>query len=454
MIGTTWIALCLAGASPPDDLSWMRGANYVPSYARNDVGTWADFDPAVIDRELGFAERLRLNTVRTFLQVAVYERDPRAFLERFESFLSLCAKHRIRAMPVVFDSCFGAFPSLATYRSDDWVANPGQDRLGEDQWPKLEAYVRDVVGSHRDDDRIVLWDVMNEPTCTSFNSEADRARIWTFLDHFLDRVRAHDPRHPRCVGVESSALIPKVLDKVEVLAFHDYTRSLREDIRAVKDLAARHGKAAIINEVVMRPGQTFAFAMPILEEERIGWCFWELVLGKTQFSRGADPIQGVVYPDGTYRDPAEVACIVGIYPPAADRVAGADGFSAGWTMWHGDGPRECRLRYANAAGERADLRFFGTAISLVHKRGPDCGIARILVDGKPAVPPLGEVRADPDGEATVDTYAPDVEWNHVLPVARGLPQGAHVLTVIVAPGKNAASTDSYVQVVGIDVVTR
>lgn len=51
---------CLAAlVSPPwtaeaaDDFADMRGANYVPSYARNDVQTWLDYDPAVIDRELG-----------------------------------------------------------------------------------------------------------------------------------------------------------------------------------------------------------------------------------------------------------------------------------------------------------------------------------------------------------------------------------------------------------------
>ena len=64
--------------SVQDDYRWLRGANYVPSYARNDVQTWMDYDPAVVDRELGYAEKLKLNCVRVFLQVAVYERDPQA----------------------------------------------------------------------------------------------------------------------------------------------------------------------------------------------------------------------------------------------------------------------------------------------------------------------------------------------------------------------------------------
>ena len=85
---TAWMAVASEGlgAEPdapiatPNDLAWMRGANYVPSYARNDVQTWMDYDPAVIDRELGYAAKVKLNVVRVFLQVAVYEAAPQRFL--------------------------------------------------------------------------------------------------------------------------------------------------------------------------------------------------------------------------------------------------------------------------------------------------------------------------------------------------------------------------------------
>lgn len=305
-LGVVLLSTALPAAEPADDFSGMRGANYVPSYARNDVQLWMDYDPAVVDRELGYAARLRLNTVRVFLQYAVYERDPQRFLERFESFLSLCEKHQIRMMPVVFDSCFGDFPDLAQYVDKNWMACPGQNRLGREHWPQLEQYVRDVVGGHRDDRRIVMWDVMNEPTCTSFNKPADKELIWAFLRHMLDYVKEVDPHHPRTVGVEHSSLIPQVLDKIDVVCTHNYRPDLREDLRAVKELARQHGKPAIINEVAGRPRQPFSFVMPILAEEKVGWCFWELMIGRTQFSQGPTPYQGVLYPDGTCFDAAEV----------------------------------------------------------------------------------------------------------------------------------------------------
>ena len=125
-------------------------------------------------------------------------------------------------------------------------------------------------------------------------------------------MRQVDPNHPRTVGVEHSSLIPQVLDRIEVLATHNYRKDLREDLRAVKALGRKHGKPVIINEVAGRPQQPYSYVMPILAEEKVGWCFWELMIGRTQFTQGATPYQGVIYPDGTCFDAAEVMHIV--YP--------------------------------------------------------------------------------------------------------------------------------------------
>ena len=313
LLATLFLAAPAVAASAPDDFSWLRGANHVPSYARNDVQTWMNYDPAVVDRDLDHAARLKLNCVRVFLQVAVYERDPKRFLENFESFLRLCEKHRIQMMPIIFDSCFGEFPDLEKYREKDWMACPGQNRLSPKDWPAMEQYVRDVVGSHKEDRRIVMWDVMNEPYVTSFNSEADRQTIHTFLGQALEMVRRQQPRQPLTVGWESwnLAVDPgQYADKVDVIAFHNYTPELRQAVRSARAGAHKLGKPVVINEVVGRPHQGFQFAMPILREEKIGWCFWELMLARSQFSRNDPPYQGLVYPEGQSYDAEEIAQVM------------------------------------------------------------------------------------------------------------------------------------------------
>ena len=308
-LGCLLLSGLLWAAEGVDDFSGMRGANYVPSYARNDVQIWMDYDPAVIDRELGYAERLRLNTVRVFLQFAVYERDPQLFLERFENFLSLCDKHHIRMMPVVFDSCFGEFPDLENYAQKDWMACPGQNRLGQEHWPQLESYVRDIVGKHRDDPRIIMWDVMNEPTCTSFNTPADKELIWTFLRHMLDFVRELDTLPPADSGSREH--------EPDSSGTGQDRRGVHSQLSAGSARRSAGGQGtgsptrqAGDHQRGCGPTATTVFhVMPILAEEKVGWCFWELMIGRTQFSQGPTPYQGVIYPDGTCFDATEVMLI-------------------------------------------------------------------------------------------------------------------------------------------------
>ena len=139
-----------------DDLSWMRGANYVPSYAKNDVQIWMEYDPVVIDRELGFTQRLTLNTVRVFLNVAVYEYHPEKFLADFENFLSLADKHGLKVMPVLFDNCSSSeVVDMNNYKGKIWLPSPGFARMGDKDWPEMEKFIAAAVGNHRDDKRIV-----------------------------------------------------------------------------------------------------------------------------------------------------------------------------------------------------------------------------------------------------------------------------------------------------------
>jgi endo-1,4-beta-mannosidase len=438
-------------AAKSDDYSWIRGFNYVPSYARNDIQIWMDYDANVIDKELRYAEKMKLNTVRIFLQYAVYKKDPEVFMERYENFLSLCDRHNIKAMIVVFDSCFGEYPDLENYRDKDWVANPGQNLIGSEFWPELEKYVSDVVGKHRNDKRIVMWDVMNEPFCTSrVNEPGGREKIWTFLEHFLDVVGNEDPTHPRTVGYMSSSTLPRLIDKLDVIAFHNYSGDMelfRKDIKYVKSLGAEHSKPVIINEVAHRgSGQQFWKFMPVLKEERIGFCFWELMLGKTQFSRGNNPIQGVVYPDGKCRNLREIASIMGIAEKEVEKIfpeaplpkvtEGGITYTGFWTRWTGQGPQESFLYYASDFACKAEFTFIGSQIYLVHKVGPDCGIANILIDDKPAAIPQ------------IDTFSSKVEWNHQTLLAKNLSDDEHNVVIEVTGDKNPDSSNTHIQIVG------
>jgi predicted GH43/DUF377 family glycosyl hydrolase len=123
--------------------------------------------------------------------------------------------------------------------------------------------------------------------------------------------------------------------------------------------------------------------------------------------------------------------------PAAHHEDGIN-YSHGWTCWRGRGPRGDGLHYANTAGATATRETTGSTVTLIHKLGPDCGIARVLIDGQPAA------------QAEFDTYAPTVEWNHRRVLATNLPPGRHTVTIVASGRKNEKSSNSYVQIVGLD----
>jgi hypothetical protein len=60
------------------------GANFLPSTAINQLEMWQaeSFDPTTIDRELGWAEGIGMNTMRVFLHNLLWEQDPKGFQQR------------------------------------------------------------------------------------------------------------------------------------------------------------------------------------------------------------------------------------------------------------------------------------------------------------------------------------------------------------------------------------
>src|ERR1700687_13227 len=76
---------------------WLVGSNYIPATAINELEMWqADsFDPARIDKELGWAESFGFNTMRVFLHDLLWQQDPAGFTKRINTFLQLAQKQHI-----------------------------------------------------------------------------------------------------------------------------------------------------------------------------------------------------------------------------------------------------------------------------------------------------------------------------------------------------------------------
>lgn len=113
-------------------------------------------------------------------------------------------------------------------------------------------------------------------------------------------------------------------------------------------------------------------------------------------------------------------------------------YSRGWTCWPAHGPPDGGLHHSNTADATAVWENRGGEVTLIHKTGPDCGIARVFINDRPAATP------------ELDTYSPQVDWNHRTVLATKLPPGTHTITVKVTGRKNRASSGTWVRVVDFE----
>ena len=152
---------------------WLVGSNYNPASAINQLEMWqADsFDPKRIDLELGWAESLGMNTMRVYLHDLLWQQDAEGFKQRLDTFLTIAAKHKIKPIFVLFDSVWDPDPKLGKQRAprpgvhnSGWVQSPSRKALQDPaEYPRLEAYVKGVVGAFATDERVLAWDIWNEP---------------------------------------------------------------------------------------------------------------------------------------------------------------------------------------------------------------------------------------------------------------------------------------------------
>jgi hypothetical protein len=285
---------------------WLVGSNYIPADAINQLEMWqADsFNPVQIDKELGWAQGLGMTTMRVFLHDALWQQDPAGFRKRMDAFLAISAKHGIKPLFVLFDSCWDPnyklgpqHPPIPGVHNSGWVQSPGAKALADPaQYARLEAFVKGVVGSFAKDDRILGWDLWNEPDNTNGSSylDASQARydqVAFLLPKVFEWARSADPSQPLTSGIwhhdhwENLASLNSVektqLTQSDVISFHDYSWPETFEARA-KSLEA-YGRPIICTEYMARgAGSTFDTILPIGKKRNVGMINWGFVNGKTQ----------------------------------------------------------------------------------------------------------------------------------------------------------------------------
>ena len=116
---------------------------------------------------------------------------------------------------MLFDSVWDPYPQLGKQRdpkpgvhNSGWVQNPGKDALLDStRYPRLEQYTRAVVAKFANDDRVLGWDVWNEPE--NMNNEHYRKMespdkpqiVEALLKQVFEWARSVNPQQPLTAGL-------------------------------------------------------------------------------------------------------------------------------------------------------------------------------------------------------------------------------------------------------------
>lgn len=288
---------------------WLVGANFVPSTAVNQLEMWqaGTFDPATIDRELGYAQGIGMNTMRVFLHDIAWREDPEGFFARVDKYLQIAHQHGIRTMFVIFDGVWNPYPKAGRQpapvpglHNSEWVQSPGREFLESPaKQDELKPYVMELLTRFGQDSRVLAWDVFNEPDNPNRQAygrdgshtelaEADKEKFaLQLLRKTFAWVREANPSQPATCGVWRGDYVhhPTPMQRVQlaesdVITFHDYDRpdELRKQIEGLQKL----GRPVLCSEYMARGNHsTFTDNLPVLKQYDVAAWSWGLVNGKS-----------------------------------------------------------------------------------------------------------------------------------------------------------------------------
>jgi len=335
---------------------WLVGFNYLPRTAVNWTEMWQaeTFDLPTIHQELSWAQSMGYNTLRTNLPFIVWQHDRGGLLQRIDQFLEACHARGIRVMMTLMDDCgfSGDHPYLGPQKpprndvhNSQAAASPGRNIVTDPtQWGEVERYIRDLIRTFRQDQRIFIWDLYNEPTNRGIFAEGDVEVLFdksleTYAHYLMELsfvwAREEDPSQPLTVGAwhapysvaqEDLTYTPentfthrtdkRGMELSDVITFHSY-QSL-EGMMVTLDVVLAYNRPVLCTEWLARHvGSVMAEHLPIFKQQKIGAYQWGLVKGKTQthlpwpIVRQLDPdfrkrwFHDVLNEDGSPYDPTE-----------------------------------------------------------------------------------------------------------------------------------------------------
>ncbi len=285
---------------------WLRGCNFMGSDCCNRIDQWQElgFEErlATADRELALAASVGYNSIRLILQFEVWDQEHDGFMARLDRYLATAAKHGISAMICFGNDC--TVPKDENYvaprlgpQKVDWGYHGGRKNSPHDSRQtvgysaldepdcarRFYQMVGEVVERYAHDDRVVIWDLFNEPG----NSNRGNLSL-PHMVRFFEIAREIGPRQPLTTGVwrvTGDNAIPEIeqvaLDLSDVVSYHNYG-SYDTNILLLERLKG-YGRPLFNTEWLHRMQHNDVFTLfPLFYLEKVGCYNWGFVAGLYQ----------------------------------------------------------------------------------------------------------------------------------------------------------------------------
>lgn len=268
---------------------YRAGCNFQPSTAINQIEMWqtSTWDPATIDRELGWAEELGFNVMRVYLSSVVWQHEADSFKHHIDEYLTISEKHGIKTLFVFFDDCWNKESAIGPQpvprpgiHNSGWVRDPAVSLRADtvSLFPILESYVKDIMTSFKDDDRIWMWDLYNEP-----GNNGHHETSLPLLRNVFRWARECRVSQPITAGVwyfgRPELNIFQIANS-DILTYHNYGD--KRDHTTWIDFLCTHDRPMVCTEYMARRNDSrFHNILPMLKQRGIAAINWGLVAGKT-----------------------------------------------------------------------------------------------------------------------------------------------------------------------------
>ena len=288
------------------NIGWLRGCNFIGSDCTNRLDMFqkhnAEQKLETAERELALCQKIGFNTVRIWANFDVYYAEPESYMEIFDRYVELCGKYGQKIMVVLAHEedlprgdvfvpkamgeqkyALGEHQGRIPMSEEELAKAPKHYMEYPELRPLYIEMVQRTVRKYAKDERIVCWNIYNEPGITIGE------RSMELLNLLFDTVRAEDPIQPLTADIWRGVRGDKIqtreeqlaLELSDVISFHSY-QSYDKLVREIR-FHQKFNRPLFLTEWLHRINHNNVQEVyPLLYITGVSNYCWGFVVGKTQ----------------------------------------------------------------------------------------------------------------------------------------------------------------------------